>query len=52
MVTFQLMVRASEAALLTTGNIVLHSKVPEEAALKMPASVIAPAPVPAGNVAE
>ena len=38
-------------ALLTTGNVVRHSKVPVEEPFKIPASVIAPVPVPAGNVA-
>jgi len=41
----------SPAALLTTGNVVLQSIVPAEFAFKIPASVIAPVPVPAGKVA-
>lgn len=48
-VIVQVMLIASSAPLLTTENTVRQSIVPAEAALKMPASVTAPVPVPAGN---
>jgi len=41
----------SPAALLTTGNVVRQSIEPIVLSLKIPASVIAPVPVPAGKVA-
>ena len=41
----------SPDALLTAGNVVRQSIVPPDEALKIPASVTAPVPVPAGNVA-
>jgi hypothetical protein len=52
-VTVQVMDMVSPTSLLTTENTVRQSIVPAEAALKMPASVIAvkDAGVPAGNVA-
>jgi hypothetical protein len=40
----------SEAPLFTTENSVLHNIVPPELALKIPASVSAPVPVPAAKV--
>lgn len=44
------MVIASDAPLFTTENTVRHNMVPDDEALKIPASVNAPVPVPAGNV--
>ncbi len=41
----------SDDPLLTTGNTVRHNMVPDELALKMPASVNAPVPSPAAKVA-
>ena len=48
-VIVQVMLIASSAPLLTTENTVRQSIVPADDALKMPASVTAPVPVPAGN---
>jgi hypothetical protein len=50
-VTVQVIVIESPAALLITANSVRQSIVPPEEALRMPASVTAPVPVPAGKVA-
>lgn len=44
------MVIASDAPLFTTENTVRHNMVPDDEALKIPASTRAPVPVPAGNV--
>ena len=46
-----MIVIASAAPFVTTENTVRHNNVPADAALKIPASVIAPVPVPAANVA-
>jgi hypothetical protein len=46
-VTVQVIDRESDANLLTTANVVRQSIVPAEAALNMPASVIAPVDTPA-----
>ena len=45
--TVQVIVIASDAPLFTTEKTVLQSNVPLEEAFNMPASVIAPVPVPA-----
>ena len=44
-------VRLSSAPLLTTGNTTRSSMMPADAALKTPASVIAPVASPAGKLA-
>ena len=46
----QVIPSVSAAALLITENVVRHNIVPPEEALKIPASVTAPVPVPAGKV--
>lgn len=50
MVIVQVIVTLSSAPLLTAENTVRQSIVPPELALKTPASVKAPVPVPAANV--
>ena len=51
MVTTQVIAKLSPAALFTVSKVVRQSIVPPLEPAKIPASVIAPVPVPAGKVA-
>ena len=47
----QVIATVSDDDFVITGNVVRHNILPEDDALKIPASVNVPVPVPAGKVA-